>query len=53
MVQAAVDDGSRPQLHTEEARQTAELEREVRELRRANEEVRTASTCFATAGLDR
>jgi transposase len=34
-------------------RRVAELEREVRELRRANEILRTASAFFAAAELDR
>jgi transposase len=38
---------------SEEARRIAELEREVRELRRANEILKTASAFFAQAELDR
>jgi transposase len=36
-----------------EARRVVELEREVRELRRANEILKTASAFFAAAELDR
>jgi len=53
VVQAEVDAGSRPGVSTEEGRRVAELEREVRELRRANEILRTASAFFAAAELDR
>ena len=51
--QAEVDEGHRPGVTTAEARRIAELEREVRELRRANEILRTASAFFAAAELDR
>ena len=53
VVQAEVDAGSRPGVSTEEARRITELEREVRELRRANEILRTASAFFASTELDR
>ena len=53
VVQAEVDAGERPGVSTEEARRIAELERENRELRRANEILRTASAFFAAAELDR
>ena len=53
VVQAEIDQGSRPGVSTEEARRIAELERENRELRRANEILRTASAFFASAELDR
>ena len=53
VVQAEVDAGARPGVSTEEARRIAELERENRELRRANEILRTASAFFAAAELDR
>ena len=53
VVQAEVDAGSRPGVSTDEARRIAELERENRELRRANEILRTASAFFAAAELDR
>ncbi len=50
--QAEVDAGTRPGTSTTEAARVAELERENRELRRANSILRTASTFFA-AELDR
>ena len=53
VVQAEIDGGQRPGVSTEEARRIAELERENRELRRANEILRTASAFFAAAELDR
>src|ERR687886_277890 len=49
--QAAIDRGKRPGLTTAEQRRIAELEREVRELRRANEILKAASAFFA-AELD-
>ena len=51
--QAEIDEGHRPGVTTDEARRIAELERENRELRRANEILRTASAFFASAELDR
>ncbi len=51
--QAEIDEGHRPGVTSEEARRIAELERENRELRRANEILRTASAFFASAELDR
>ncbi len=51
--QAEVDAGDRPGTTTAEAARIAELEREVRELRRTNEILRTASAFFAAAELDR
>lgn len=51
--QAEIDEGHRPGVTTAEARRIAELERENRELRRANEILRTASAFFAAAELDR
>lgn len=51
--QAEVDEGYRPGVTTEDARRIAELEKENRELRRANEILRTASAFFASAELDR
>ena len=51
--QAEVDAGRRPGTSTEDRQRIAELEREVRELRRANEILRTASAFFAAAELDR
>jgi transposase-like protein len=52
VVQAEVDDGVRPGTTTEESARVAELEREVRELRRANAILKSASAFFA-AELDR
>ena len=51
--QAERDAGQRPGLTTDERRRLQELEREVRELRRANEILRKASAYFAQAELDR
>jgi len=51
--QAERDQGVRPGLTTDERKQMKELEREVRELRRANEILRKASAFFAQAELDR
>jgi len=51
--QAEIDEGHRPGVTTAEAQRIAELEREVKELRRANEILRTASAFFAVAELDR
>jgi transposase len=45
--QAEIDSGRRPGVTTEEQRRIAELEREVRELRRANGILRAASAFFA------
>jgi transposase len=50
--QAEVDAGRRPGVPTAEQQRIAELEREVRELRRANEILKAASAYFA-AELDR
>jgi transposase len=47
------DAGKRPGLTTQERERIKELEREVRELRRANEILRKASAYFAQAELDR
>jgi transposase len=47
------DAGTRPGLTTDERARLRELEREVRELRRANEILRKASAYFAQAELDR
>lgn len=49
---AEIDGGSRPGTTTTEAERLRELEREVKELRRANAILRSASAFFA-AGLDR
>ena len=51
--QAETDEGHRPGVTTAEAQRIHQLEREVRELRRANEILRTASAFFAAAELDR
>lgn len=51
--QAEVDDGVRPGTTSIEAQRIARLEAENRELRRANEILRTASAFFAAAELDR
>ena len=51
--QAEVDGGQRPGTTSEDQRRIAELEKENRELRRANEILRTASAFFAAAELDR
>ena len=53
VIQAEIDDGVRPGTTTDEAARIAELERENRELRRANEILKTASAFFAQAELDR
>lgn len=50
--QAEVDAGQRPGVTTAEQQSIAELEREVRELRRANDILKAASAYFA-AELDR
>ena len=49
----AVDRGERPGVTTEEQARVKALERENRELRRANEILRKASAYFAQAELDR
>jgi transposase len=51
--QAERDAGMRPGLTTEERERLKQLEREVFELRRANEMLRLASAYFAKAELDR
>lgn len=45
--QAQIDEGRRPGLSTDEVRRLKELERENRELRRANEILKAASAFFA------
>jgi transposase len=52
VVQAEIDRGRRAGTTSEEARRISELERENRELRRANEILKSASAFFA-AELDR
>jgi transposase len=51
--QAERDQGQRPGGTTEERERIKALEREVRELRQANEILRKASAYFAMAELDR
>jgi transposase len=51
--QAERDEGQRPGLTTSERERLKELERENRELKRANEILRKASAYFAQAELDR
>ena len=51
--QAEIDDGVRPGPRPMTRKRLAELERENRELKRANEILRTASAFFAAAELDR
>jgi transposase-like protein len=51
--QAEVDSGRRGGLTSDERARLKDLEREVRELRRANEILRKASAYFAQAELDR
>lgn len=48
-----VDRGVRPGVTTEERERIKALERENRELRRANEILKTANAFFAQAALDR
>lgn len=52
VTQAEVDAGDRPGITTDQAQRLAELERENRELRRANAILKSASAFFA-AELDR
>lgn len=51
--QAERDQGMRAGLKTDERKRLKELEREVKELRTANEILRKASAYFAQAELDR
>ena len=51
--QAERDQGQRPGATAEERERVKALEREVRELRQANEILRKASAYFAAAELDR
>jgi transposase-like protein len=48
-----VDAGTRPGVTSSEAQRIKDLEREVKELRRANEILKLASAFFAQAELDR
>jgi transposase len=52
VTQAEIDQGHRPGTTTDDAQRPAELERENRELRRANAILKSASAFFA-AELDR
>src|SRR5881409_2798808 len=45
--QAEIDNGQRPGITTKDQQRIAELEKEVRELRRANEILKAASAFFA------
>ena len=47
------DEGVRPGLTTDERQRLKDQEREIRELKRANEILRKASAYFAQAELDR
>ena len=51
--QAEIDGGVRPGTTTDDAQRLVELEREVRELRRANEILKTSAAFFAAAELNR
>ena len=53
MVRSARDSGKRARLSTSEHERVKDLERENRELKRANEILRKASAYFAQAELDR
>jgi transposase len=53
MRQAERDQGKRPGQRTTERERLKELEREVRELKQANEILRKAAAFFAQAELDR
>jgi len=51
--QQDIDTGTRDGLSTDERERIKSLEREVKELRRANDILKTASAFFAQAELDR
>ena len=51
--QSEVDAGARPGVTAAEAQRIKDLEREVKELRRANEILKLASAFFAQSELDR
>jgi transposase len=51
--QAEIDGGTRPGTTTAEAQRIAQLEQQVRELRRTNEILKTSAAFFAAAELDR
>ena len=48
-----VDSGKAPGMTTDDKQRITDLEKEIRELRRANEILRKASAYFAQAELDR
>jgi transposase-like protein len=48
-----VDSDAMPGIPSDQSQRTKELEREVRELKRANEILRKAAAFFAQAELDR
>ncbi len=48
VIQAEIDEGTRPGTTTDDATRLAELEREVRELRRAHAILKSASVFFAS-----
>lgn len=50
---AEIHQGIRPCLSTDEGERIKAMEREIKELRRANEILKTASAFFAQAALDR
>lgn len=50
---AEIHQGIRPGLSTDEGERIKAMEREIKELRRANEILKTASAFFAQAALDR
>ncbi len=51
--QAEIDGGVRPGTTTAEAQRIAQLEQQVRELKRTNEILKTSAAFFAAAELDR
>ncbi|GAA0777468.1 hypothetical protein GCM10009108_13120 [Castellaniella ginsengisoli] len=53
MQRTEVDRGVRPGVRTDESERLKALEREIKELRRANEILKSASAFFAQAALDR
>ncbi|MBL4869147.1 MAG: transposase [Pseudomonadales bacterium] len=48
-----IDSGTKPGIATDQSQRTKELEREVRELKGANEILRKAAAFYAQAKLDR
>jgi len=53
IIKLEVDEGIKPGITSDQAAKLKELEREVRELKRANEILRKAAAFFAQAELDR